>query len=291
MVKKKDGTLRFCLDYRKLNEVTTKDLYPLPRCDDVLEAMSGATFFSHLDLVRGYWQIGVEENDREKTAFSTSEGHFQFKRMPFGLTNAPATFQRAMNSILHGLTWTDCLVYLDDIVIFGKNLEEHHRRLELVLRRLGDAGVKLNAKKCKLLEEKTVILGHEINREGIATDPAKIKALDQYPEPHDLSSLRAFLACAGYYRHFIPNFAEIAAPLYRLEQKGTVFQWMTHCQEAFDMLKRRLITAPILAYPDFKLPFIVDSDASETGIGAILSQIQEGKERLSAYAAKSLTKS
>ena len=164
MVRKKDGTLRFCVDYRKLNQVTKKDVYPLPRCDDVLEALSGAIFFTHLDLVRGYWQLGVNKVDREKTAFSTPEGHFQFKRMPFGLTNAPATFQRAMNTILNGLTWTDCLVYLDDIVIFARDFQEHNRRLEAVLERLETAGVKLYAKKCELLKTETLILEHVVAR-------------------------------------------------------------------------------------------------------------------------------
>ena len=137
--------------------MTKKDVYPLPRCDDVLESLAGAAFFTHLDLVRGYWQIGVKEKEREKTAFSTPEGLFQFKRMPFGLTNVPATFQRAMNTILNGLTWTDCLVYLDDIIIFGRSLEEHNQRLEAVLDRLETAGVKLNAKKCQLLKTETLI--------------------------------------------------------------------------------------------------------------------------------------
>lgn len=291
MVRKKDGTLRFCVDYRKLNQVTKKDVYPLPRCDDVLEALSGAIFFTHLDLVRGYWQLGVNKVDREKTAFSTPEGHFQFKRMPFGLTNAPATFQRAMNTILNGLTWTDCLVYLDDIVIFARDFQEHNRRLEAVLERLETAGVKLNAKKCELLKTETLILGHVVSQKGIATDPEKVKALKEFPEPHDLTTLRSFLGCAGYYRQFIPNFADIAPPLYGLERKGANFKWTTECQAAFDTLKRRLTSSPILAYPNFDRPFILDTDASDTGLGAVLSQVQNGKERVIAYAAKALSKS
>ena len=160
LVAKKDGSRRFCVDYRKLNEVTRKDVYPLPRCEEILHALSGAAYFTHLDLVRGYWQIGVKEEDREKTAFSTPDGHYQFKRMPFGLTNAPATFQRTMNTILHGLNWLDCLVYLDDIIIFAGTLEQHHRKLESVLERLQNSGLKLNAKKCHFLNEETLLLGH-----------------------------------------------------------------------------------------------------------------------------------
>ena len=145
--------------------------------------------------------------------------------MPFGLTNAQASFQRAMNSILYGLNWKDCLVYLDDVIIFAKNLEEHNRRLDAVLERLEDAGVKLNAAKCQFLQEKTTFLGHVVSREGVTTDPDKTKALLQYPEASDVSSLRALLGCTGYYTHFVQNFAEIAAPLYHLEKKGTIFHW------------------------------------------------------------------
>ena len=149
LVKKKDGTKRFCVDYRKLNAITKKDVYPLPRCEEILESLAGTAYFTHLDLVRGYWQIKVADQDREKTAFSTPDGHYQFKRMPFGLTNAPATFQRAMNTILAGLSWTDCLVYLDDIIVVGRTIEEYNRRLEQMLQRLEAAGLKLNVKKCQ----------------------------------------------------------------------------------------------------------------------------------------------
>ena len=290
LVKKKDGTMRFCIDYRRLNQETKRDVFPLPRCDDILEAMAGAAFFTHLDLVRGYWQVGVAEESKEKTAFSTPEGHFQFKRMPFGLTNAPATFQRAMNSILNGLNWQDCLVYLDDVIVFASSLPEHNRRLESVLQRLEGAGVKLNASKCHFLQERATILGHVVSRDGVSTDPEKIKAIMEFAVPRDVSTLRAFLGCAGYYRHFVPNFADIAAPLYNLERKETSFQWTKECQDSFDALKYHLTSSPCLAYPRFDLPFIVDTDASDTGVGAVLSQVQNGEERVIAYAAKSLTK-
>ena len=148
LIKKRDGTERFCVDYRKLNEITRKDVYPLPRCEEILESLSGTVYFSHIDLVRGYWQIKVAKEDRDKTAFASPDGLFQFKRLPFGLTNAPATFQRVMNNVLSVLTWTDCLVYLDDIFVFGSTLQEHNQRLYEVLGRLEQAGLKLNAKKC-----------------------------------------------------------------------------------------------------------------------------------------------
>lgn len=205
LVKKKDGTGRSCIDCRKLNEITRKDVYPFPRCEEILESLAGTAYFTHLDLVRGYWQIKVVKEDREKTAFSTPDGHFQFKRMPFGLTNAPATFQRVMNTILAGLSWTDCLVYLDDIIVFGKTLTEHNRSIEEVLTRLEQAGLKLNAKKCHLVQGQSVILGHVVNREGIATDPEKIKVIREWPVPNNISQLRTFLGCTGYYRQFIKN--------------------------------------------------------------------------------------
>ena len=244
----------------------------------------------HLDLVRGYWQIAVDEKDREKTAFSTPDGHYQFKRMPFGLTNAPAAFQRTMNTILRGLNWLHCIVYLDDIIIFAGTLDEHYRKLDAVLSRLGNAGLKLNPQKCQLLNEETVVLGHVVSRKGISTDPEKIKVLKEWPTPGDLPSLRSFLGCAGYYRQFIPRYADIAAPLYKLEQKGTAYKWSKECEEAFKTLKNKLTTAPVLAYPEFGALFILDTDASDVGLGAVLSQVQQGKERVIGFAAKSLSK-
>jgi hypothetical protein len=290
LVKKKDGTERFCMDYRKLNEVTRKDVYPLPRCEEILESLSGTAYFSHLDLVRGYWQIKVAKEDREKTAFATPEGLFQFKRLPFGLTNAPATFQRVMNNILSGLTWTDCLVYLDDIIVFGSTLAEHNKRLDEVLARLEQTGLKLNAKKCHLVQEKCVILGHLVSKEGISTDPEKTQVIRDWPIPNNISDLRSFLGCIGYYRQFIRDFAKIAEPLYKLERKGTVYNWNKESDVAFQTLKQKLISAPILAYPRLDLSFTLDTDACDTGIGAVLSQEQEDGERPIAFAARALTK-
>lgn len=266
---RKDGSKRFCVDYRKLNVVTRKDVFPLPRCVDILHAMSGAVYFTHVDLVRRYWQISVEEQVREKTAFSTVDGHYQFKRMPFGFTNAPATFQRAMNIILQELNWLDYCQ--DDIIIFSKTLEKHRKKFDTVLGRLENADLKLNAGKCKILKEETIILGHVINRYGISTDLEKAKALKEWPIPCDLTSLRSFLGFGGYYRQFIPNYADVAAPLHKLEQKGTQYHWSKECQTAFTKLKEKLITAFVLAYPRSDTPFIVHTDESNVGPGAVLS--------------------
>ena len=290
LVAKPDGSQRFCVDYRALNSVTKRNLYPLPRCDDILESLSGAQWFSHLDLLRGYWQIHVAEKDREKTAFATPDGLYQFRKLSFGLTNAPACFMRAMHLILRGLCWSDCLVYLDDIIVFGRTLQEHRERLSLVLSRLTEAGLKINPKKCKLLCEQVVVLGHVVSGKGISTDREEIRVIKEWPVPADESQLRAFLGTAGYYRQFVPNYAHIASPLHRACQKGDRFRWTAECKEAFLHIKRKLTNAPILAFPQLDVPFILDSDASDSGLGAVLSQVQCGKERVIAYAARALSK-
>ena len=290
LVAKPDGTQRFCVDYRALNSVTKRDLYPLPRCDDILGSLAGAQWFSHLDLLRGYWQIDVALEDREKTAFATPNGLYQFRRLSFGLTNAPACFMRAMHLILKGLCWSDCLVYLDDIIIFGRTLEEHRERLSLVLSRLAEAGLKINPKKCKLLSEQVVVLGHVVSQEGISTDPKKVHIIKEWPIPANATQLKAFLGTAGYYRQFVPNYAQIAFPLYRAEQKGDNLTWTAECEEAFRKIKRHLSNAPILAFPRLDVPFILDTDASDSGLGAVLSQVQDGQERVIAYAARALSK-
>lgn len=214
LVAKPDGSQRFSVDYRALNSVTKSYLYPLPRCDDILESLAGAQWFSHLDLLRGYWQIGVDVEDREKTAFATPDGLYQFCRLSFGLTNAPACFMRAMHIVLKGLCWSDCLVYLDDIIVFGRTLEEHRERLALVLSHLAEAGLKINPKKCKPLSDRVVVLGHVVTRDGISTDPEKIRVVKEWPVPSDPRQLKAFLGTAGYYRQFVPNYAQVACPLY-----------------------------------------------------------------------------
>ena len=285
-----DGSQRFCVDYRALTSVTKRDLYPLPRCDDIMESLSGVQWFSHLDLLRGYWQIDVAEKDREKMGFATLDGLYQFRKLSFGLTNAPACFKRAMHLILRGLCWSDCLVYLDDIIVFGRTLQEHRERLSLVLSRLTEAGLKINPKKCKLLCEQVVVLGHVVSGKGISTDPKKIRVIKEWPVPADESQLRAFLGTAGYYRQFVPNYAHIASPLHRACQKGDRFRWTAECTEAFLHIKRKLTNAPILAFPQLDVPFILDSDASDSGLGAVLSQVQCGKEREIAYAARALSK-
>ena len=290
LVTKKDGTVRFCVDYRKLNEVTKKDAYPLPRIDDILDALRGAKYFCTLDLASGYWQVGLLEKDKEKTAFSTHMGLYEFNVMPFGLTNAPATFQRMMDKVLHGYIGKICLCYLDDIVIFGKTFEETLHNLELVLTRLQEANLKVKPKKCDLFHMEIKYLGYIVSEEGIRADPEKCDVIMNWPKPKRVGHVRSFLGTASYYRRFIPDFAHIAKPLTNLIGKRTTLDWTPKAEKAMEQLKKTLTSPPVLAFPDFSEPFIVDTDASDVAIGAVLSQNLGGQERVICYMSKALTK-
>ena len=291
LVAKKDGSLRFCIDYRKLNKVTRKDAYPIPRVDDTLDTLAGASWFTTLDLISGYWQVEVSPEDREKTAFCTPDGLYEFNVMPFGLCNAPATFQRLMDSVLAGLQWSTCLVYMDDIVIVGKTFTDHLTNLQQVFQRLRQAGLKLKPSKCSLCQKTVHFLGHVVSQDGITTDPAKTDSIFAWPPPTCKRELQQFLGLTNYYRRFVRDYATIAKPLHRLTEKNSTFHWSSECQTAFETLKQALTSAPLLTHPDYKLPFLLDTDASATGIGAVLSQVHpDGNERVIAYASRTLTK-
>ena len=290
LVKKKDGSTRFCVDYRKLNAVTLKDAYPIPRINDSLDSLSGAAWFSTLDLASGYWQVEVDPKDQSKTAFSTRNGLYQFRVMPFGLCNAPSTFERLMEMVLSGLQWQICLVYLDDIIIFGRTIDEELERLQQVLERIRKTGMKLKPKKCFLFQKKVLYLGHIVSADGIATNPEKIESVKHCPIPVNVKQVRSFLGLCSYYRRFIKDFAKVADPLHRLTEKQRPFNWTEDCTQSFQRLKTFLTTAPILAYPRDSGKFILDTDASNTGIGAVLSQEQDGEERVIAYSSRSLSK-
>ncbi|KAK3090501.1 hypothetical protein FSP39_012342 [Pinctada imbricata] len=290
LVKKKDNTLRFCIDYRKLNEITIKDSHPIPRIDTTLDSLSGSKFYSTIDLKSGYWQVKVAPEDKPKTAFSIpGGGHWQFTTMPFGLCNAPATFERLMEKILAKLSWNICMVYLDDIIIMGKDYEQHIENLEQVFDRLCEANLKMNPKKCKLLQTKVSYLGHTISEKGISTDPNKIECVQSWPTPKNVKDVRSFLGICSYYRRFVYKFADIAKPLHKLTEKHQTFTWTEDCQVAFDKLKRALTSSPILSYPQQNGLFILDTDASNTGMGAVLSQVQEGTDKVISYFSKTFS--
>ncbi len=294
IVKKKDGSVRFCCDYRRLNQVTCKDAYPLPRVEESLDALGNAQLFSTLDLTAGYFQVAVSEKDCEKTAVTTPFGLYEWTRMPFGLCNAPATFQRLMGVVLGDLTFDVLLVYLDDVIVFSRDFQSHCERLELVLSRLRQHGLKLKPSKCFLLRSEVTFLGHLISSEGIKVDNEKLSALDTWPVPKSVKEVRQLIGFMSYYRRFVPNFAHTARPLHALmgskskRKASDPFIWSNECQAAFVKLKQCLMSPPVLAYPDFGVPFILTTDGSHQGLGAVLSQKHGGVEKFIAFASRGL---
>ena len=289
LVRKKNGKLRFCVDYRKLNNITKKDSYPLPRIDEMLDSLASTKYFSTLDLMSGYWQVAMDPEDQEKTAFITRHGTYEFNVMPFGLCNAPATFQRLMDRVYKGIAYKYVVVYLDDTNIFSRTFDDHIIHLREVFTRIRKAGLKLNIEKCNFWMNTLPFLGHIITEKGISPDPDKIIAVQNIQPPTTVTLLRSFLGLAGYYRRFIKNFSAIAQPLNQLLHKDTTYEWNNKCQQAFEELKQRLVTAPILIYPNYQAEFILATDASYHGYGATLSQIADDKkEHPVAYASKSL---
>ena len=291
MVRKKDGSLRFYVDFRQLNAATIKDAHPLPRIDNLLDALHGAKWFSTLDLKSGYWQVPISEQDKEKTAFRTSSRQlFEFNQVPFGLCNAPATYSRLMDQVLASLLWETCLFYLDGIIVFSSTWEEHLARLREVFERLRHAKLKLGAAKCTFAAKEVSYLGHRVTEEGLLPDPSLLAAIRDIPPTKTATEVRSFLGLAGYYRQYIKGFAAIAAPLHTLTRKDAVFHWSEDCQNAFDQLKTRLTTSPITAFPDFSQEFRLYTDASTAGLGAILAQVREGKERIICCDSRALNK-
>lgn len=299
LVKKKDGSLRLCVDYRQLNSRTRKDAFPLPRIEESLDALTGARWFSTLDLASGYNQVPVAEADRSKTAFCTPFGLFEWNRIPFGLCNAPSTFQRLMQRIFGDQQCQSLLLYLDDIVVFSSTFPQHLERLEVVLQRLQQEGLKAKLSKCLFFQQEVSYLGHVISANGVSTDPGKVEVVANWRPPTTIVELRSFLGFASYYRRFVEGFAKLAAPLHRLvaelggskskrSEHRVVEKWTGEHQQSFEALKSRLTTAPVLAYADFSLHFILEVDASHGGLGAVLSQEQGGKVRPIAFASRSL---
>ena len=297
LVRKGDGSLRLCVDYRKLNQKTRKDAYPIPRIDESMDSLHGAQWFSTLDLLSGYHQVEMDENDRQKTSFTTPFGLYEYVRMPFGLCNAPGTFQRLMQACLGDQFFSSVLCYLDDVLVYSNTFEDQLERLDRVFARLRQHGLKVKPSKCELFRPEVKYLGHKVSREGVQTDPAKLEAVRNWPTPTSVKELRSFLGFCSFYRRFVKGFSQIAGPLHNLvaslcdnmkAKKTTAFQWDSTHQAAFDQLQQALCEPPVLGYADFTQPFEMEVDASLHGLGAVLYQRQEGKRRVIAYASRTL---
>ena len=291
MVKKKDGTLRFCVNYRRLHCVTKKDASPLPTINNSLSMLADQRWFSTLDLASGYWQVGLTNRAKERSAFATPAGLFQFKVMPFGLCNAPATFERLMSQVLRGLQWEHCLVYIDDILVFGRSFDSSLDNLRSVLDRIAQYGLQLKSSKCALLRSSLPFLGHVVSRDGLQCNPEKIEPVNKWSVPTSVKAVHEFLEFTGYYRRFGPNFDSIAEPLNNLMEKTGTFHWNGLHQRVFDKLCHRLTSAPVLAFPRGDLEYTVDCDASNYGIGGVLLQVQDGAEHVIAYYSHALRES
>lgn len=303
LVRKRDGGLRFCVDYRKLNKQTIKDSFSLPRIEEILDVLKGSSWFSTLDLRSGYWQVELEESHKERTAFSTGPlGFYHFNRMAFGLCNAPSSFQRLMQEVLGELHLKTSVVFIDDVNVFAGSFEDHCDRLEQVFQKLLDANLKLKPSKCKFFHHKLEYVGHVVSEDGIQCSQSHIDALLDYPVPTCVDELRRFLGLASFYRKFVRNFAQIAQPLYlllggnqRKKRKKNVrvkdhveWFWGEDQENSFRKLIECLTSAPVLAYPDYTKPFLLRTDASKTGLGAILCQEQDGMEKVIAYGSRSV---
>jgi hypothetical protein len=289
LVKKSDGTDRFCIDFRGVNAATIKDNYPMPLVREKLDALGGCKYFTTLDLTSGYWQFKMVDQSKKWTAFKTHLGVYQCERMPFGLCNAGATFQRAMERMLNGITQTS--PYMDDIFIFERTFDDYLITLNKVFDRIRKANLKIKTTKCQFCRRETKFLGFIVSREGVRVDPDKIKAISEYPVPKTAKQVKQFLGLASYYRQFINNFSSKSHALNGLTRKRVRFEWSPECESEFKNLIKELSTPPILRFPDFDRRFRVTTDASHVGVGAILSQLDESNlEHVIAYASRTLGK-
>ncbi|KAK0425660.1 hypothetical protein QR680_009307 [Steinernema hermaphroditum] len=282
LVRKKDGSIRMCVDYRKLNAVTVKDAYPTPHIYNLLSSFHNRRVFTTFDLHSGYWQIRMEADSIEKTAFSSPCGLYEFTVMPFGLTNAVATFQRFIGSLFHDVLNRFVFVYIDDILVASESWEEHVEHLRLVLTRISEAGLRLKAKKCRFARQEVPFLGHLLTTDGVRIDPDKVAPIRAYPIPTNVTELQRFIGLASYNRKFVFGFAKIAGPLFAATKKGTIFSWGDDQQKALDTLKTKLCDEVTLKFPDYKAAeldekrrFIIMTDASTDGLGGVFCQPDE----------------
>ncbi len=279
-VKKKDGSLRPCIDYRGLNNITVKNTYPLPLMSSAFERLQGASFFTKLDLRNAYHLVRIREGDEWKTAFNTPRGHFEYCVLPFGLSNAPAVFQALVNDVLRDMLDQFIYVYLDDILIFSHSLQEHVQHVRRVLQRLLENGLYVKAEKCAFHAQSVPFLGYIVSVEGMRMDPDKSQAVVDWPTPESRKALLRFLGFANFYRRFIRNFSQLAAPLTALTSTKIPFRWSSAAEAAFAKLKGCFVSAPILIAPDPSRQFVVEVDASEVGVGAILSQRSSSDDKM-----------
>lgn len=281
---------RLVVDFRQLNKKLLPDKFPLPRIDTILDQLGRAKYFTTLDLMSGFHQIPLEEQSKKYTAFSTSSGHYHFKRLPFGLNISPNSFQRMMTIALAGLTPECAFVYVDDIVVIGCSENHHLRNLRLVFEKLRQYNLKLNPEKCFFFKQDVTYLGHKITDKGILPDDSKYDIIKKYPIPKNADEVRRYVAFCNYYRKFIENFSEIAQPLNKLLRKNTPFKWSEECNKSFEILKARLLHPQILQYPDFQKEFILTTDASSTACGAVLSKCYNEIDLPIAFASRTFTK-
>ena len=270
IVSKKDGNPHFRVDYRTPNQRMKADRCSLPKIEEIFDDLEGSAYFTSLDLFSGYWQIRMAQQCKEMTTFVCCYGTYKFEVMPFGLMNAPSTLQRIMDTIVRGLPFVR--VYLDDVFVFSKTLEEHLRHLQQVFDVIDEAGLKLNLSKCSLAQAEIKLLGHVVDKRGIVVDPSKVEVIRNAPTPTTTTGLRSVLGLAGYYRRFICKFADIAAVLHAATSGNGRLKWTEEIQEAFDELRIKLTSPPVLAYPDFEKPFVLETDASSVSVGAVLAQ-------------------
>jgi hypothetical protein len=260
------------VDYRYLNALTVKSKYPVPVFDQFMDELTHAKWFSKLDLKAGYHQIRLQVGEEHKTAFQTHMGHFEFRVMAFGLTGAPNTFLGAMNETLKPILRKCVLVFFDDILVYSPSFEAHVLHLQTVLQLLKDHQWKVKTSECEFAKNQVAYLGHVITAQGVATDPEKIKVIENWQTPTNAKELRSFLGLAGFYRKFVKNFGVISRPLFNLFKKYALFVWTQDHQTSFDLLKQALVSAPVLALPDFTKQFCIYTDACQTGVGAVLMQ-------------------
>lgn len=280
---------RVVIDYRKLNNQIQDDKFPLPNINEILDSLSGAIYFTHLDLYQGFFQTKLHKDSRPCTAFTTGKNQYQMTRMPMGLKSSPNNFSRMMTIAMSGLNYDKCLIYQDDLIVIGRSLNSHNTNLMDVFGRLRSVNLKLNPPKCNFLQKQVLYLGHIISKDGIQPDSEKIKVLVNYPRPQSVDDVKRFVAFANYYRKFIPNFAEIALPLNRMSRKNATYCWSSECEKSFQKLKLTLTTPPVLQYPDFSEnnEFVLQTDASGQAIGSVLCN-SDG--RPVAYASRTLNK-